>query len=172
MASIGNSAFVMTRQPLSTNVALASAGAVASASSTAGPGYPVAAVNDGLRTGRNWKNGGGWKDATAGVYPDWVQIKFNGRKTIDRVFLYTLQDNESNPVEPTDTMTFSTNGIQDFSVEGWNGLNWVTLATVNGNNLVKRSVSFGPYTTDRIRVRVTKALASYSRIVEIEAWGY
>jgi hypothetical protein len=32
-------------------------------------------------------------------------------------------------------------------------------------------VSFAAFTTDRIRVNVTSALAGYSRIIEIEAWG-
>jgi hypothetical protein len=32
-------------------------------------------------------------------------------------------------------------------------------------------VTFAPYATDRIRIHVTAALAGYSRIVEIEAWG-
>jgi hypothetical protein len=47
----------------------------------------------------------------------------------------------------------------------------VTLATVSGNNLVKRTVTFAAFTTDRIRVNVTGALNGYSRITEIEAWG-
>jgi hypothetical protein len=48
----------------------------------------------------------------------------------------------------------------------------VTLASVAGNNLVKRSVAFTPYTTDRIRVLVSAvADGTWSRITEIEAWG-
>ena len=69
--------------------------------------------------------------------------------------VYSLQDNYCNPVEPTDTLTFSLYGITAFTVEGWNGANWVTLATVSGNTLVKRTVSFAAYTTDRIRINVT-----------------
>ena len=154
-----------------TNVALASTGALASASSTYSSTLPVAAINNNERAGTNWGNGGGWADATPNVYPDWVQINFNGNKTIDRVVVYTVQDNYSSPVEPTDTQTFSLYGVTDFSVQAWNGSAWVTLGTVNGNNLVKRTVSFGPYTTDRIRINITGALASSSRITEVEAWG-
>ena len=106
----------------------------------------------------NWGNGGGWTDATADAFPDWVQITFNGSKTIDRVVVYTLQDNYTSPVEPTDTLTFSRYGITDFTVQGWNGAAWITLATVTGNNLVKRTVTFTAFTTDRIRVNVTNAL--------------
>ena len=153
-----------------TNVALASVGAVASASSTYNANYPVAAVNNGDRTSASWGAGGGWNDATVGVFPDNVQIVFNGWKTIDHVIVYTLPD-VPGPVEPTDSTTFSLYGVTAFTVQGWNGANWVTLGTVTGNNLVKRTVNFSAFTTDRIRINVTNALNSYSRIVEIEAFG-
>jgi hypothetical protein len=157
--------------PTGSNVALASVGAIASASSTYSSAYPLAAVNDGQRTGNTWGNGGGWNDATVNTQPDWVQINFNGTKTIDRVVVYTLQDNYTIGTEPTDTLTFIKEGITGFTAQGWDGSAWVTLATVTGNNLVKRTLSFAAFTTDRIRVNVTSVLAGYSRIVEIEAWG-
>ena len=153
------------------NVALASAGAVASASSTYGPSTPVTAVNNNERSGAAWGNGGGWEDATHGAYPDWVQIVFNGAKTIDRVVVYTLRDDVGNPSEPADDAAFRSYGIVNFTVEGWNGSSWQALATVTGNNLVKRSVTFTPFTTDRVRVSVSQGLYFKSRIVEIEAWG-
>src|SRR5581483_1701529 len=92
-------------------------------------------------------------------------------KNVDRVVVYSIQDNYTNPLEPTDATTFSLYGVVDFTVDGWDGSAWVTLATVTGNNLVKRTVTFPAYTTDRIRVNVTNALNGYSRITEIEAWG-
>ena len=68
-------------------------------------------------------------------------------------------------------MTFGLYGITDFTVQAWTGASWVTLSTVSGNNLVKRTVNFTATATDRIRINVTNALASYSRITEVEAWG-
>jgi len=164
-------AFGVPAATMPNNVAAAALGAVASASSTYSTGYPVAAVNNGDRTGAKWRAGGGWRDATVGVFPDYVQIVFNGQKTIDHVIVYALQDNFARPVEPTNILTFSQYGITAFTVQGWSGSNWVTLGTVTGNNLVKRTVNFSAFTTDRIRVNVNNALYSYSRIVEIEAWG-
>ena len=151
------------------NVALASAGALASASSQYGPGFPASAAINGERAGANWGNGGGWSGASTGS--EWLQVDFAGTKTIDHVVVYTIQDSWSSPSEPTDTMTFSRYGVTGFVVEGWNGSGWATLATVTGNNLVKRTVSFAPYTTSRIRVRTTSSVDSYSRIIEVEAWG-
>src|SRR6185369_9578213 len=111
-------------------------------------------------------------DATPGGYPDSVQISFNGIKTIDRVVVYTLQDNYNAPVEPSDTLTFTAYGVRDFYVEGLAGSSWIALgAAVSGNNLVKRTVSFPATSVSAIRVTITNALASYSRLTEIEAWG-
>src|SRR6185295_257921 len=162
---------LITDVSVSSNVALASAGAVASASSTYGTGFAVGSVNDNQRRGAPWANNGGWLDGTPGSWPDWVQIDFGGTKTIDRVVVYSVQDNFNNPVEPTNAMTFSLYGVVDFTVQGWNGSGWIPLATVAGNNLVKRTVTFAATTTDRIRIHVTNALYSYTRLTEVEAWG-
>jgi hypothetical protein len=45
------------------------------------------------------------------------------------------------------------------------------LGTVTGNSLVKRTVSFSPFTTDRIRINVTAARNIWSLITEVEVWG-
>ncbi len=66
-------------------------------------------------------------------------------KTIDHVVVYTVQDNYTSPIEPTDVLTFTKYGVMDFTVQGWNGSAWVTLGTVTGNNLVKRTVNFAAY---------------------------
>ena len=154
-----------------TNVALASAGGVASASSIYSSGnFAPANIINGERAGANWGNGGGWADNTPNAFPDWVQINFNGPKTIQRIVVYSVQDNYLSPVEPTDTMTFTQYGLTNFSVAVWNGSAWLTAATVTGNNLVKRTITFAPLTTDRIRVNVSAALATWSRITEVEAW--
>ncbi|HZY06156.1 MAG TPA: discoidin domain-containing protein, partial [Ilumatobacteraceae bacterium] len=154
------------------NVALASNGGVATASSTNGPGFLPGTVIDNKRSGAGWGAGGGWNDATLGVFPDWIQVNFTGTRTIDRVVVYSVQDNYLTPVEPTNTMTFSLRGISDFNVQGFNGSTWVTLATISGNRLVKRSVTFPPFATDRIRVNIVNALGNnWSRVTEVEAWG-
>jgi hypothetical protein len=157
-----------------TNVALAANGGVATASSNfVGTGYAstAAAVNNGERAGLNWSGGGAWKDGTSAVFPDWVQINFNGPKTIDHVIVYSMQDNYGFPVDPPSTLTFTAYGVTDFQVQSWNGAAWVTLGSVAGNNLVKRQVSFTATTTDRIRVNITGGKGGYSRLTEIEAWG-
>ncbi|MCK6434187.1 MAG: Ig-like domain-containing protein [Aquabacterium sp.] len=157
----------------STNVAAQANGGVASASSTYSSAYPVAAVNDGSRLGNRWAQGGGWNDATASTYPDWVQVTFAGARTIDRIDVFTLQDNYAAGIAPTPSSTFNLYGITDFTVQYWTGAAWATVpdGSVSANNLVWRSFTFPAVSTDRLRITVSKALYWYSRIVEIEAWS-
>jgi hypothetical protein len=155
------------------NVAAQANGGVASASSTYGAAFSVSAVNDGDRKGVNWGGGGGWNDATAGAFPDWVQVTFNGAKTITEIDVFALQDNYGSPVDPTQAMTFSLYGITNFQVQYWTGSAWAAVpgGNIAGNSVVWRRLTFPALTTNRIQVIVTGALSSYSRIVEIEAWG-
>lgn len=50
---------------------------------------PAGAIK-GDRKDVNWGNGGGWNDATAGSYPDWLQVDFDGTKDIHEIDLLTL----------------------------------------------------------------------------------
>jgi len=65
-----------------------------------------------------------------------------------------LQDNYSNPSEPTEAMTFSLYGVTAFDVQYWNGSSWVTVpgGSVTGNNKVWRKFTFTAITTSKIRV--------------------
>jgi hypothetical protein len=154
----------------STNVAASSAGAFATASSSAGPGYLPGTAIDGVRTGAGWGAGGGWEDSTYNQFPDWLEVQFTGVRAIQRVVVYTLAD--SYGTEPTATTTANTYGVRDFLVEGWNGGSWSLLATVTGNTLARREVSFAPFNTQRIRITVLGGAYFKSRIVEVEAFGY
>ena len=153
------------------NVALASNGATASVSSMYGSAYTGSTLINNERAGVNFRTGGGWKDNTPNGWPDWVEVRFSGSKQIDRVVVYSVQDNWTAPVEPTATMTGTDYVLTNFTVQGWNGSSWVTLATVSGSNLIKRTVTFAPYMTDRIRINITGAQDEHSRMTEVEAWG-
>jgi hypothetical protein len=155
-----------------TNVARATNGGVATASSTYSSAFPPSATIDGDRKGLNWGASGGWNDATRDTWPDWLEVDFNGSKTINEVDVFTLQDNLNFPSDPTPSMIFTLYGVTAFQVQYWTGSAWVTVpgGTVSGNNLVWRQLTFSPVTTSAIRVLVTAALASFSRITEVEAY--
>ncbi len=154
------------------NVAAQANGGVAVASSALGPGFNASAVNNGDRKGQGWGSGGGWLDANRNSFPDWVQITFNGVKTISEINVFTIQDAFAAPVEPTETQTFSLYGITSYQVQYWTGSAWVAVpgGTITGNNLVWRKITFAPVSTQFIRVVVTGSTDGYSRIAEIEAW--
>jgi hypothetical protein len=164
----------VTRDPAcATNVALASNGATASASSSYSSGYPASGAIDGEHTGVNWQQGGGWNDQTRDVYPDALEITFNGPKKLDEIRVYTLQDNFTNPQEPTTLMTTSLYGLLDFDVQYWDGTQWLPVpgGEVRFNDKVVRDLAFSDITTTKIRVNVLNARGHYSRIVEVEAFG-
>ena len=162
-----------TPVPVGTNVALAANGGVASASSTYDNNFPVMAVNDGDRLGLNWGNGGGWADGTPNVWPDWVEIDFNASYPINEIDFFTLQDDYQNPIPPTLNMTFTLWGVTDFEIQYWTGSTWADVpgGNVTGNNHVWRQFTFATITTAKIRVLINNALASYSRVTEIEAYN-
>jgi len=158
-------------QPI--NVALQTNGGVATASSVYSPNHPAAAVNDGVLNGKNLGLGGVWTDANFD-FPDWVQVAFNGTKTINRIDVITLPDDIAAGTDPTPDKTFSLYGITSYDVQYWTGSGWATVpgGSVTGNNRVWRTFTFPPVSTDRIRVLVTAAGPyGFSFVVEVQAWS-
>ena len=54
----------------------------------------------------------------------------------------------------------------------WDGAQWLTVpgGAITGNQHVWRTVTFPAVTTARIRVLITGASDSYSRLAEVEAY--
>ena len=166
---IGGEAAIQERK----NVALATNGGTATASSANQERWPPASVINGDRKGIGWGAGGGWADDTPNVFPDWIQVEFSESMIIDEIDVFTLQDAWWNPVEPTQTMTFGNNGITRFDVQYWNGSAWVTVpgGGVTSNSNVWRQFTFSQIVTQKIRVLVHAARTANSTVVEVEAYG-
>jgi RHS repeat-associated protein len=155
------------------NVALAANGAVATASSAhTCCGFSTTGAINGNNRGP-WGNGEGWNDATPDVVPDWIQVDFAGSKTIDEINVFSLHDNYTQENTPTETQIFTLYGLLSFNVQYWNGSSWTTVpgGSVTGNNKVWRKFSFAPITTSKIRVYINQVPDSWSRVVEIQAFG-
>jgi hypothetical protein len=155
-----------------TNVALGANGATAVASSTYSANYLPAGAIMGNRAGLNWAHGGGWNDGTPNIFPDWLEVDFAGTYPIDEVDVFSVQDNYTAPSTPTPTMTFSLYGLQNFEIQYWTGSAWADVpgGAIVSNNLVWRQVTFSPLSTSKIRIWVTNALGTWSRIPDVEAW--
>jgi hypothetical protein len=156
-----------------TNVARATAGGTASASSTYDRDTPPEAAINGDHRGATWPIG--WADNTYAGYPDWLQVDFAGTRTLTEIDVYTTQDDALRglpAVEPTPTMTFQAWGLMDFDVQYWTGSAWqlVPGGHVVNNNLVWRKFTFPAISTSRIRVMCYRGGFGYSRIVELEAF--
>lgn len=151
------------------NVAAASHGATAVATSTYSANYPASAVIDGDRTGRIWGAGGAWANAVPSQ-TDTVTVIFNGAQTIHEVDVFSLQDAYTTPVQPTLTDTFTLYGLTDFTLEWSDGATWQAIGSVAGNPFVWRRITFAPITAVGLRITITGSLNGYSRLVELEAW--
>ncbi|HEV7683818.1 MAG TPA: discoidin domain-containing protein [Pyrinomonadaceae bacterium] len=162
------------------NVALASNGATVISSSVLDDSYSDVGVIDGDHRSSSWGKGGGWSDATPGVFPDWVQVNFNNLQTISEVDVYTLGDDLVGLSEPSLSQIFNQNGITDFEVQyrDPDTGEWIAIpdGSVTGNNKVWTQFLFSEIRTDAIRlwisgVATSRAEAdSLSRVVEIEAY--
>ncbi|HEX7176967.1 MAG TPA: PKD domain-containing protein [Pyrinomonadaceae bacterium] len=157
------------------NWALASNGASASASSTSNSrDYSPANTIDGDNTGVGWEQGGGWNDDTRDLWPDWLDVNFNGAQAVNEIRVYTLQNDYSQPVVPDETTDASYYGISDFEVQAWDGTQFVTVpgGLITGNTKAMRVITLGaPVTTSAIRIKVNAGRIHFSRIVEVEAIG-
>jgi hypothetical protein len=160
--------------PERVNVAAATNGGIATASSSQEEKFALNAAINGDRKGLNLGTGdGGWRDDTASVFPDTLEVTFAGSMPIDEINVITQQDTWWNPVEPTLTMAFFNNGITSFEVQFWNGSNWAAIpgGVVTGNNKVWRKFTFSPITTNKIRVQVNGSVLPHSTIIELEAFA-
>jgi hypothetical protein len=166
---------ITAEAPTRTNVAVSLAGATATAQNytpdSAYPGqhFQPAYANDGVRftttIGDHY-----WRDEHG--LPSWLQIDFNGTKTIDEIDVYTMADNYATQADPSSTQTFSNYGTTAYNVQYWTGSAWATVSggSITGNNLVWKKLNFTAITTSKIRVVANAAVDGVTRIVEVEAW--
>jgi hypothetical protein len=150
------------------NVALASAGGTITASSSHNSGlYPAANAFDGDRTGANY-----WNDNTPDVYVDVLERVFAQAYTISRVDVFCVQTNFASPINPTPTLT-SVYALSNFKVQtkGSDGA-WSDIpgAAVTGNTLVWVPFTFTPVLSYGVRIIITSALQTWSRVAQLEAW--
>jgi hypothetical protein len=159
------------------NYALTALSSSPFASSTyTGRNYTMTSAFDGERSGANWEQGGGWNDATRGVWPDYLGVTFGGgAKTINEIRVYTLQNDFHAPVEPDANTPADFYGNLDFEVQIFNSASGqfetVPGGTITGNTKALRIVTLGTVTTTAVRIKVNAGRSFYSRIVELEAYG-
>jgi hypothetical protein len=160
--------------PCGTNIAVASNGSTAVASSTYSANFPATGAIDGEHNGNTWASGGGWNDQTRGVFPDNIQVNFNVTQTINAIDVYTLKNDFNSGSTVNAATSASLYGIRNFNVQFFNGTTFVDVpgGAVTGNTLAMRRFVFAPITTDRIRVVVNDSNDHlFSRVVEIEAFS-
>ena len=161
--------------PVRKNVALASNGATASASSKSSDAFSPDKAIDGEHQGLNWLKGGGWQGAGP-TNNDYLQVNFNGSKTIDQIDVFMIQDNYASPIEPGLDTPSNKFVLTDFRVQFLNQFgDWKDVITpgnpVTDNTYGLKRFTFPGLKTRSIRVQVSRTPDGYSRIAEVEAWG-
>ena len=104
-------------------MALATAGAVASASSTYGPGYSGRGRDQRRSGGRQlgeWRRLEGCRRWDS--FPEWVEVDFATSYSISQVNVFS---GSRTPIghrsDPTSTQTFTAYGLRSFDVQYWTG---------------------------------------------------
>jgi alpha-L-rhamnosidase len=93
-----------------------------------------------------------WNDDTDSAYPDSLTVTGPAPVTLDGVGLVSFPDGV----------------VTDYTVQTWDGSQWTTRATVSGSTALFRRIAFDrPVTTTQVRVVVTGAQNSFSRIAEL-----
>jgi RHS repeat-associated protein len=161
-----------------TNVALAANGGIATAQDYTQDGYYAgqnlhfqpAYANDGIRyispSGDQY-----WRDHHG--LSTWLEIDFNGAKTINEVDVYTVRDDWPTQGDPAATETFTAYGATAFEVQYLNGSTWTNVpgGAISNNQLLWRKLTFSALTTTGIRVKVNAAPDGVARLDEVEVWS-
>ena len=134
-------------------------GSTASASSTY-TGYSASRVNDCKRdttlgAAYSWANAAGTFPPTT---PEWVQVDFGVTKTVRRAVVYT-------------TASYP---IRDFDVQVWNGVTYLTVASVRGNTSPSATVTFADRSTRLVRVLARSGPTNqpgFVRVNELEVYA-
>lgn len=116
-----------------------------------------------------------WNSATiSGTPNEHVDIDLGIARSVRRVVVYMVPDNYLGRTTPlTDSETFTLYGLTAFRVQVPDGAGgWTTVATVTGNNKVKKTLTFAAVTTQLIRIQIDGIVGgdTYARIVEVEVY--
>ncbi len=161
---------------VSVNVALASNGATATASSFYDAGRGPSDTNNGERNGIGAYLGGYWNTLSQ-TMPHWLQIDFGGSKSINEIDVFMVQDAVFSPIAPTLALTGTQYCMTHFLAQYWTGSAWTEVpggSILNNNRIWVQIGPFTPVTTTKIRIYITAAQANaegYGILTEVEAWS-
>jgi hypothetical protein len=158
-------------QSQSVNWALDLNGGVPTASSS-NPTTDINWVNNGELSGFPSGSSQTWQDGTPSEFPDWLQITLGQIRPVNRVKIYSRQNDLTSSTPPTDATLATIRAVKDFSIQVYIGGNWVTVANIYDNSMAIREVTFGTVYTDAVRmVCYASRDGLRTRVVEFEVYG-
>jgi len=93
-----------------------------------------------------------WRDEHG--LSSWLQIDFNGSKTINEIDVFTMRDDSATQADPSSTKTLGNNGVTGFTVQYWDGGPGTAFSVgkTTGKNLVGKKVNLTQEKTRRFKV--------------------
>lgn len=148
--------------------------------------YPQ--LNDGDHVHKDWDGSGKWGNLAGQIVLYGVDLTGTqcedsesvcaappgkGAVEMNTAVIYSRQD-DGIQQEPGDSTTFTQHGAVNFEVEGQeenNEIDWITLASITGNNLVRRTVTFPARRLWRLQVRVWNGKSTGPALYGFEAYN-
>ncbi|WP_309383089.1 discoidin domain-containing protein [Cerasicoccus frondis] len=127
------------------NVAL---GKVATASSTNGGSLPSRAID-----GDTSSSGSRWMSSSSEAYPQWIEVDLGSDYDITEI----------NYIQ-------STQRVDDYEIQVWNGSSWLPVATGVANTDLTINEQFSSVTTSKVRFLVSSG-TYYQKVYEFEVLG-
>jgi hypothetical protein len=124
-----------------TNIAPLATGDVSSVYGT----YSSAGLNNNAYT---WADTDAWCSSEVQAEPQWATLTWSTAVTFDEVSVYHI--GSARP-------EFASLNTSDYTIQTWDGADWVTQASVVGNTAGVVSSTFAPVTTTALRLYITKA---------------
>ena len=94
-----------------------------------------------------------WKDTTPNEFPDWVEIQLPAAHPIDKVIVYPFKKS-----------------LKDYAIQAFVGDEWQDVDRASGKNEDVITHTFGPVTTNRIRLWITATNGPHAWISEVEVY--
>lgn len=141
---------------------------------------PEQAINGVRHTNNNWAphavggGSGGW-DSGADTDPAILIVDFGMLRTFSHIKMYTLRDVFDYAVDPTTAEGTTLYGITSYTIDYWDGDDWVNFISETNSFLVVREHNFVPITSTKIRFSALGTADHVSipqaRLVELEVWS-
>ncbi|NCC83002.1 MAG: FAD-dependent oxidoreductase [Clostridia bacterium] len=112
-----------------------------------------------------------WVSASEEGLPQWLELDWRQKHTVSTIHL-TFDSDMNNPALPIQVPALPETLVTAYTIEGFDGENWHTLAEVSGNYLRKRVHRFASQTLAKVRITIHgSGDGKTARLFEVRAYS-